>query len=410
MTGRDLACTGEGEVAERLLVACLKAAGQLSGHESAGLRDVDNWNEAARTMAVQGILPLAGVVMAAGRLPGNVPADLSKAFVRARHRSVLVHRTALDALGEIAPRFGRAGVPWAVVKGPHLQEAYYGGWFPRPYGDIDLLVRPCDVDRALGLLREAGYQPAGSRFEQILMRRVHFHLVLHPASRGGMKIELHWSLVDRANLYRIDDTVVLARAVEWRGGAERFQILSGEDTFLYLCLHSAKHGLMNSFGLGQGLPPAWFCGHRAGNRLVWYVDLDLLLRQDFDRLDWSVVRQRALEWNVMPDIVDTLRVMNLLLPDSAAAALVERFKPDVLRPSTNGWLEKQLQSGEGAGGQDGLMRMSSRFFFRPARLLFLGRLFFPASRELRAYYPVCRCPLFLLQLWHPFHMIRKLFG
>ncbi len=371
---------------------------------------MSDWNEAGRVLAAHGIVPLAGAVMSAGRLPGTVPAEMTKAFSRAQHRSALVHRTALDALGEIAPSFGRAGVPWAVLKGPHLQEAYYGGWFSRPYGDIDLLVRRCDVDRALALLREAGYRPAGSRFEQLLMRRVHFHLVLHPANRGGLKIELHWSLVDRANLYRIEDDVVLARAVAWGGVAGRYGALSGEDTFLYLCLHIAKHGLLNPAGLGRGLPAEWFCGRRVGNRLLWYVDLDLFLRQELDRLDWALVRQRALEWNATPEIVDTLRVMSLLLPESAAAALVASFTPDAVRPPANGWLEEVLQSGEEGSGKDRLMRMGSRFFFRPARLLFLGRLFFPAAGDLRAYYRGSRCPLLLQRLRHPFHMLRKILG
>ena len=395
-----------GTAEERLLVTCLKNTGHIRGPGTAGLESVDDWAAAGRSLGLHGLAPLAGVVFSSGA-PPNVAPELLEEWKFARHRSVILHQVALKTLGEIAPGILRAGVPCAVLKGPHLYAAYYSGRFPRPYGDIDLLVRRCDVARALEWLREAGYQPAGSRLNQFLVRRGHFHLVLHPADRGFLTIELHWSLVDRANLYRMDNDAVLSRAVEWSTEQARFGILSGEDTFIYLCLHAAKHGLFNAVGLRQGQPAPWFCQPRAGNRLLWYVDLDLLLRKEMNRLDWAAVRHRAAEWNVQADVEDTVRVLHRLLPDSPAAAAMERLGAEAARPpAPGGWLEKFVRPGEGGG----LMRMSSRFFFRPARLLFIGRLFFPAARELRAYHRNSRWPLFLLYLFHPFHMIRKLLG
>ena len=96
---------------------------------------------------------------------------------------------------------------------------------------------------------------------------------------GRPAIELHWSLVDRANLYRIDDEGVLVRAEEYRDGDVSFRALSCEDNLIYLLLHVAKHGLMNPVGLRTGQDPAWFMARGAGNRFIWFCDIDLLLRK-----------------------------------------------------------------------------------------------------------------------------------
>jgi hypothetical protein len=274
-------------------------------------------------------------------------------------------------------------------------------------------VRPRNLRRALEILRDAGYEVVGGGLNQFLMRHGHFHLVLDPVANPGFpKIELHWSLLDRANLYHIDDEAVMSRAGELTTEHARFGILSNEDTFLYLCLHVVKHGLLNSIGLRSGHPVEWFCHSNTGNRLIWYIDLDLFLRKEMEHMDWDVLRRRAKEWNVADDVIESLRVMNLLLPDSPARAAMEKLSTGAVHtlPNAGGRLDKFLQTPKGARAIDVLMRMDSNFFFRPARLLFLGSLLFPPPRELRTYYGDTSWPLPLLYIRHPFHMVRKLFA
>jgi hypothetical protein len=397
---------------EKLLVTCLQSAAHIREGNQPGLPHVDDWRKAVRTMILHGIMPLAAVVLAGGDKSADVPPQLLDSLKRARHMSVITHRAALNALGRIDPMLRQAGVAYAVMKGPHLYETLYRNSFPRPYGDIDMLVRRRDLDRALRILRDAGYDPVGSGLNQFMMRHGHFHLVLDPVANPGFpKIELHWSLVDRANLYRIDDEAVMSRATELKTEHARFGILSNEDTFLYLCLHVVKHGLLNSIGLRSGHPVEWFCHSSTGNRLIWYIDLDLFLRKEMEHMDWDVLRRRAAEWNVAADVIESLRVMNLLLPDSPAGAAMEKLSPGAAHtpPDAGGWLDKFLQTPNGARTIDVLMRMDSNLFFRPARLLFLGSLLFPPPRELRAYYGrpnPWQTPF--IYLIHPLNMLRKL--
>ena len=396
---------------EKLLVTCLQSAAHIRESNQPGLPHVDDWRKAARTMMLHGIMPLAAVVLAGGDKSADVPPQLLESLKRARHMSVITHRTALNVLQTIDPMLRQAGVTYAVMKGPHLYEALYRNSFPRPYGDIDMLVRRTDLRRAVEVLHDAGYDPVSSRLNQFLVRHGHFHLVLEAVANPGFpKIELHWSLVDRANLYHIDDEAVMSRAGELKTEHARFGILSNEDTFLYLCLHVVKHGLLNSIGLRSGHPVEWFCHSNTGNRLIWYIDLDLFLRKEMELMDWDVVRRRAAEWNVAADVIESLRVMHLLLPDSPAGAAMARISQGAASPppDTGSWLDRFLQTPRGARTIDVLMRMDEYFFFRPARLLFLGSLLFPPPRELRAYCGNTRWPLPLLYIRQPFHMLKKL--
>jgi Uncharacterised nucleotidyltransferase len=399
--------TGRAPYEEELLSTCLRSAGLVSLRR-AGPPRVDDWEEARRAMARHGLTPLAAVALPAGGPWGDVPPPVIESFKRARHRSVITHQNALSVLERIDPAFRRAEVSYAVLKGPHLYEALYADRFPRFYGDIDLLVRRSDLDRALGILADVGFRPSGNALSQALVRRGHFHLVLLPDRAGLPKLELHWSLVDRANLYRMEDETVLARAVDQRAPRGVFRVLSVEDTFLYLCLHVAKHGLLNAIGLRSGHSAEWFCGRHSGNRLLSYVDLDLLLRKEMEGMNWDAVRARAEEWNVGSVVTETLEVMRFLLPDSPAPVALERLGRGAPVREAGGWLARGLRTRAGVRVVDLLMKMNADLVVRPARLLFLGGLLFPSPGELREYYRGSPWPLPVLYLRHPWHILRKL--
>ncbi|MDD5706629.1 MAG: nucleotidyltransferase family protein [Kiritimatiellae bacterium] len=302
------------------ILEAMQSAGCLEAETQAGRYRVRDWPETERLLNRHGLASLATAVMSPEEISATVPCDVLARLKRARHQGAIAHQTALRALANIHPRFVREDIPYAVLKGPHLQETLYTPDCPRLSGDVDLLVRRGDLDRAADALREAGYRPAGGALSRFLLRHIHFHLLFLPLDKGLPKIELHWSLVDRANLYRVPDEEVLARAVDLDAGTVRFRVLSREDTLLYLCLHMAKHGVLNAIGLRSGQGAPWFCRKSSGNRLIWCLDVALWLQHEFDRADVDLIHQRATAWNVVPELVESLRVMEVVLPSSPARA------------------------------------------------------------------------------------------
>lgn len=83
----------------------------------------------------------------------------------------------------------QAGVPAMPLKGPGLARALYGDPGVRRSLDIDLLVRPSDLDRALEVVMAAGYErPRDPSYAHGLPR---LHYVLR--HRGGLPaVDLHW--------------------------------------------------------------------------------------------------------------------------------------------------------------------------------------------------------------------------
>lgn len=125
-------------------------------------------------------------------LPDPVRDDLVVAGRHERMRALEVARSlhrATDALRE-------AEVPALAFKGVALSALAYGEATLRGYGDVDLLVRPDDVERAHDALRSAGWHtdpttpgPA-SGWVWRFMKRHHWEVTLH----GSPPIDLHWSL------------------------------------------------------------------------------------------------------------------------------------------------------------------------------------------------------------------------
>ncbi len=390
------------------LAAALRSLGYPRAETPASGLAASDWPAAARELNRHGLTPLAAAALADDpAAAGAVPAEVRAVLTRARHQAALFHQAALRALERLRPVLQSAGIPYAVLKGPHLYEAYYRDGCPRPSGDLDVLVRRRDLTRACARLREAGYTPAGGAWTRFVMRRIHFHQVLEPADKGLPKLELHDSLVDRANLYRIPDEEVLARAVAGPSATVTFPVLSPEDTLLYLALHAAKHGAFNAQGLRDGKPAEWFCRAASGNRLLWYLDLALLLRQDLPRLDAALVRERAVAWGIAEEFRDSLRVLARVFPESPATAALERLS----RPGEPAAPAGRRAEGRSGSGPDRRMERGmnmSRWFIRPVRLRLLGGVLVPPPEKLRAYYRAPRWAVPLLYLWHPFHMAGKI--
>ncbi len=336
---------------------------------------------------------------------GSLPPTLARAVRRQSYRTALDHERAKPALRSATRALDAAGVPYAVLKGPALYEAFYRDRFPRAYCDLDLLVPRDRIEVALAALAGAGYAVEGGARRQAFLRRFHFHLALTSPRPGWPPIELHWALVDRANLYRLPADAGLARRQTLGAGDDAFAVLEPGDALLYLCLHVAKHAPFNANGLRRGVGAEWFIRASVGNRLLWFADIALLLERAFDRFDWPELRRRARDWNTTEDVGVTLRVLHLLAPGSRAGAALERLGLPAVAPVR---MRRRAWSGAGPAPEWAL-RMNPVVLFRPIRVLLAFRLLFPPPGRLLAYYAgVSRWRLPLLVLVHPFHMAGRL--
>lgn len=134
---------------------------------------------------------LAGHAYANRGADGDEDGELQGVVQRLTMRHLRTKAVLLPLLRRLRERALDA-VPF---KGFHLAEFVYDDAAARPYGDVDVLVRPEQADAAIACARDLGWRVRWSRRES-LYRYSHEEAVLE---RDGVTIELHRLAIDCAS-------------------------------------------------------------------------------------------------------------------------------------------------------------------------------------------------------------------
>jgi hypothetical protein len=167
--------------------------------------------------------------------PSEVPADFAAAVdeTLASSRRFAIGQELLT--WRLLAALSDAGVVAMPLKGPFLSERLYGDAALRPSTDIDLLVAPRDLDRALGILEAAGcrlVRPGRS------LPRLH-HVLELP---DGLTVELHW----RIHWYERRYAGAMLERSSMVDGLRR---PAPTDELLSLLLYAARDGFVGLRGL-----------------------------------------------------------------------------------------------------------------------------------------------------------------
>ncbi len=242
--------------------------------DDALLREADHgedWDDLARRASSHGV---QGWLARELRARSGVPRDFQLGLQSAALKTAGNHHHLLEEATSTLSLLETAGIEGLVLKGPAVVERYYGDPTLRPYGDVDVLVRPGELERALSCLEAAGYVLADRNWEFLVED---LRGQLHLTSPRGSVLELHWHLVNGSRQRRtlrmspeeMWDTVETADL-----GGLRCLTLPVEEEIAHLSLHAAMHGC---------------------NRLIWLLDLAAVLRT-VDRPDWDRVARRLRRW------------------------------------------------------------------------------------------------------------------
>ncbi|WP_240474305.1 nucleotidyltransferase family protein [Intrasporangium chromatireducens] len=160
------------------------------------------------------------------------------------------HQRAMWDLGVIDGALGSANVPYIVVKGPVLAEAYHDHPQLRSYLDLDVVVRPTDLRGAILALEAKGLDVLDVNWP--LLQRQGVHELRLSTPTGGL-LDLHWSLLPGIHNGRSPDVETLLERADWlRLGDLLVAVLDWADTAVHVASHAAASG---------------------GDRLIWCADL-----------------------------------------------------------------------------------------------------------------------------------------
>lgn len=207
------------------------------------------------------------------RLAQETNQDLSAFFnPQAARRTGMRNLVFHGELQRLQQRFAEAKILLFPLKGTGLSLQIYGDLGLRQMKDIDLLVNPDDLVKAMDVLEQAGYEvelPTTLRTDQQigLVKKIGWHIDCHHPKQN-IHLELHW------RFERVQDTAIEPLWWNWINSTDPVTRLHHE--LLFLCLHGASHG--------------W-------HRFKWLGDLHML-----------IARLPEQEWPQLIDLSRTVRM------------------------------------------------------------------------------------------------------
>jgi len=284
-----------------LLLACARLA--LAPGEAARVRRMAagaiDWELAFALARRHRVVPFLHRHLRHAPLPHAAAAELAALQRDGAHRGL---RMAAE-LRRLVDALSSAGVDALAYKGPALAMQAYGSLGMREFVDLDLLVRPGDVPRAVRALAAEGYAPALdlSPAQERCFRRVDGD---YPLVHGetGVLVELHARVSSERFCMPLATDALMRRAAAVPLGGGEVRTLGDDDLLVVLCAHGAKH--------------RW-------KRLEWVVALAELLRAgrgDVDAALRRATRERARR-TLLLGLSLARRLLDAPLPDAASRAI-----------------------------------------------------------------------------------------
>lgn len=222
---------------------------------------------------------------------------------------------AKDRLDSLAPQFQRENIPFLLLKGLSL-----AGSKPRDMGDMDLLIKPDDLETSIAILESQGFVYTGAErgyhkkrgeagnWEKLLKWSNQFEF-LHRES--GLLIELHTDFFHRYRLYRFNLDPLLDKIDSfWERAVLSSElnclILSAEDRLLLLSIHNSikRTAARKNFAFRN------------------ILDMKLILEKE--SLDWEMLFQIADETETLVFLIYSLEMTEMFFPGLVPTAMIEQ--------------------------------------------------------------------------------------
>ena len=222
----------------------------------------------ARQHRVAPLLAEALRAAPAGSVPPAVHEQVAEEVWRAEAARLLCEH----ALGALLATLAAHDIEAIVLKGAALAHTLYPRPELRPYHDLDLLFRPADLRRLRAVLTAAGYREEASCLDPAAGADLPLGAVpSYLAPPGNVALEVH---VDALQL----GLAARHRSALWdtarpvRAGDLSFRAPMPLHQLLHLAAHVHRHDY---------------------SRLLWLLDLDLLVRRQGAHLDWPAATALA---------------------------------------------------------------------------------------------------------------------
>ena len=231
------------DATEALLLAL--CAGELDeagrAHTASLLGHPVDWQRLSTLAILHGVVGLVRHNLLALHAAASVPELSWRAMDQAAAQIAFDGMVQQRQLANVIAVLRGAGIEPLLLKGFALADLVYPDPVTRPSQDLDVLVRPDQVELACQALARMGCALPSQVMVDVQQATAYdLALVLPPTAGLATLLELHWDLAPR-DLFRLDLDLWRARAEVFEVAGQRALRFSPEDMLLHLALHMRKH-------------------------------------------------------------------------------------------------------------------------------------------------------------------------
>lgn len=207
-----------------------------------------------------------------------LPAEFSAALTELSNAQPSRLQALRDMVNEVDHALQESGVGCLFLKGLQVAQCYYPDPARRHQYDIDVLVRPVDLDSAIRILERLGFDAETPQAKADLRKVNRRSLIRSSAAvtlrrADGMEVDLH-ARTKSAKFPRIDEDAFWRDAQGLEVDGHMLKVLSEERLLMLLLV---------SLGLDLG---------RGASRAKHFLDLYLMARAFGPRHDWGALLER----------------------------------------------------------------------------------------------------------------------
>ena len=306
------------------------------------LQEELEWESIIQTALRHGVMPLLFRNLRRyhnAAVPKVVLDNLQQHFFANATQISLLAKELVNIL-ELFKSYGIAAIPF---KGPTLALQAYNDITLRQFGDLDILIKESNLDKAEQLLVSKGYIPIASPLRETSKVQLFIN------DKDKIAIDLHWRIAPQVIRSPIEQEALWSRAEFISFNNNSTLTLSTEDLLLFLCIHGCK-------------------SRHTWDKLIWVCDIAELSRTH-SNIDWDHMLQRAAKLNVGRMLLLGLSIAHNLLNMTLPETIAHRIQTDkVVNRLTEDVRERIFQGTKVQGGlQQKLKRI--RFHLRTRKYL-----------------------------------------
>jgi hypothetical protein len=265
----------------------------------------DQWHELYADASGQGMAPMVYQMAANSGALAAAPQKIAEMFISNYAHSLVNLRRIELQLEELLRVFAEQQLDILVLKGPPLVRRLYRDPALRPIGDLDLLTRPGNLQRACRALISLGYRAIPGYDSPRDFHALRGYTLIYRRGDEPL-VELHWRPVSLASYQRaFSPSDLWRRSIHTEIGSKRARLLDPEDELRYLCVH--------------------YAAEHHGKRLIWLIDIARLLENLPESWEWERFTTTTTALGVATPILGALddcqTTLGLDVSDAPVAAL-----------------------------------------------------------------------------------------